>query len=61
MQSSEENPQKIREVEQEIAEAVKKVKAAGLSTEEINKRGDDRLPEAAHLVDPEPGAPAHPL
>ena len=40
IKSSEENVKKVREVEKEIAEAVEKVKGAGIPTQEINKRGE---------------------
>ncbi len=62
MQSSEENLKKIREVEQEIAVAVKKVKAAGIATEEINKRGEMTVYQRLeYLVDPGTWCPLHTL
>lgn len=62
LQSSEENVKKIREVEQEIAEAVKKVKAAGLPTEQINKRGEMTVYQRLeYLVDPGTWCPLHTL
>jgi len=62
MKGSEENVKKIREVEQEIAEAVKKVKAAGIATEEINKRGEMTVYQRLdYLVDPGTWCPLHTL
>jgi len=61
LQSSDENVKKIREVEQEIAEAVKKVKAAGIPTEEINKRGEMTVYQRLeYLVDPGTWCPCTP-
>jgi len=40
LKKAEENVKQIKEVEKIIAEAVEKVKKAGLTTEEINKRGE---------------------
>jgi len=56
------NVKQIKEVEKTIAEAVEKVKKAGLSTEEINKRGEMTVYQRLeYLLDPGTWCPLHTL
>jgi len=60
IKSSEENVAQIREVERQIAEAVEKVKTAGLPTETINKRGQLTVwQRLEYLLDPGTWCPLH--
>ena len=53
IKKAEENVKQIREVEKIIAGAVEKVKKAGLSGEEINKRGEMTVYQRLeYLLDP---------
>jgi len=57
-----ENVKQIKEVEKTIAEAVEKVKKAGLATEEINKRGEMTVYQRLeYLLDPGTWCPLHTL
>src|SRR5512136_2188581 len=59
---AEENVKQIREVEKTIAEAVDKVKKAGISAEEINKRGEKTVYQRLeYLLDPGTWCPLHTL
>src|SRR4030043_871308 len=58
IKKAEENVKQIREVEKIIAGAVEKVKKAGLSGEEINKRGEMTVYQRLeYLLDPGPWCP----
>jgi glutaconyl-CoA decarboxylase len=60
IKDTEENLAQIREVERQIAEAVEKVKTAGLPTETINKRGQLTIWQRLEcLVDPGTWCPLH--
>lgn len=60
IKGSEENVAQIREVERQIAEAVEKVKTAGLPTETINKRGQLTIWQRLdYLLDPGTWCPLH--
>jgi glutaconyl-CoA decarboxylase subunit alpha len=60
MKDTEENAAAIKEVEKEIEAAVEKVKAAGLPTEKINKRGQMTVwQRLEYLVDPGTFCPLH--
>jgi len=60
IKSAEENVAQIREVERQIAEAVEKVKSAGLPTETINKRGQLTIWQRLdYLLDPGTWCPLH--
>ncbi len=62
MKSTEENAQKIREVETELEKAVEKVKQTGFSEEKINARGQMTVwQRLRHLVDPDTWCPLHTL
>lgn len=62
IKSSEENVKKIKEVEAEIAEAIEKVKTAGLPEEKINARGMWTIwQRIQYLVDPGTWSPLHTL
>ncbi|PIU50394.1 MAG: glutaconyl-CoA decarboxylase subunit alpha [Desulfobacterales bacterium CG07_land_8_20_14_0_80_52_14] len=62
IKSSQENVAQIQEVEKGIREAVEKVKAAGLSEEEINARGQMTVwQRLRYLVDPGTWHPLHTL
>ncbi|MBM4330695.1 MAG: glutaconyl-CoA decarboxylase subunit alpha [Deltaproteobacteria bacterium] len=62
IKSSAENVKQIKEVEQKIAEAVEKVKKAGISAEEINKRGELTVYQRLdYLLDPGTWCPLHTL
>jgi len=62
IKSSQENVVQIQEVEKGIREAVEKVKAAGLSEEEINARGQMTVwQRLRYLVDPGTWHPLHTL
>jgi glutaconyl-CoA decarboxylase len=57
-----ENVKQIKEVENEIAEAVEKVRKAGISAEEINKRGEKTVYQRLeYLLDPGTWCPLHTL
>jgi glutaconyl-CoA decarboxylase subunit alpha len=58
----EESVKQLREVEKDLAEKVKKVKEAGLSTESLNKRGEWTVHQRLeYLVDPGTWCPLHTL
>jgi glutaconyl-CoA decarboxylase subunit alpha len=60
IKDTEENLEQIREVERQIEEAVEKVKSAGLTTEQINKRGQWTIwQRLEYLVDPGTWCPLH--
>ncbi|MCJ7493267.1 MAG: glutaconyl-CoA decarboxylase subunit alpha [Deltaproteobacteria bacterium] len=62
IKSTEESVKQIREVEKKITEAVEKVKKAGISTEEINKRGEMTVYQRLeYLLDPGTWCPLHTL
>lgn len=62
IKSSEENAKQIKEVEDKIAEAVEKVKKAGIPAEEINKRGEMTVYQRLdYLLDPGTWCPLHTL
>src|SRR4030043_690802 len=62
LKRAEENRQKIKEVEKTVAEAVEKVRKAGLSKEEINKRGEMTVYQRLeYLLDPGTWCPLHTL
>ena len=62
IKKSEENVKQIKEVEKLIAEAVEKVKKAGLSAEELNKRGEMTVYQRLeYLLDPGSWCPLHTL
>lgn len=62
IKNTEENVKQIREVEKKITEAVEKVKKAGISTEEINKRGEMTVYQRLeYLLDPGTWCPLHTL
>jgi glutaconyl-CoA decarboxylase len=57
-----ENVNQIKEVENKIAEAVEKVRKAGISAEEINKRGEKTVYQRLeYLLDPGTWCPLHTL
>ena len=57
-----ENVKQIKEVENKIAEAVEKVRKAGISAEEINKRGEKTVYQRLeYLLDPGTWCPLHTL
>jgi acetyl-CoA carboxylase carboxyltransferase component len=57
-----ENVRQIKEVEKTVAEAVDKVKKAGLTAEEINKRGEMTVYQRLeYLLDPGTWCPLHTL
>lgn len=58
----EESVKQLREVEKDLADKVKKVKEAGLSTESLNKRGEWTVYQRLeYLVDPGTWCPLHTL
>jgi glutaconyl-CoA decarboxylase len=60
IKSTEDNVAQIKEVERQIAEAVEKVKTAGLPTETINKRGQFTIWQRLdYLLDPGTWCPLH--
>ena len=60
IKDTEENVAQILEVEREIDQAVEKVKSAGLTTEQINKRGQWTVwQRLEYLVDPGTWCPLH--
>ncbi len=60
IKDTEENVAQIREVERQIEEAVEKVKSAGLTTEQINKRGQWTIwQRLEYLVDAGTWRPLH--
>src|SRR4030067_1538294 len=62
IKKGEENVKQIKEVEKTIAEAVEKVRKAGLSQEEINKRGEMTVwQRLEYLLDPGTWCPLHTL
>jgi glutaconyl-CoA decarboxylase len=62
MQSTEENAQKIKEVEAALDEAIEAVKQAGFSEEKINARGQMTVwQRLRHLIDPGSWCPLHSL
>jgi glutaconyl-CoA decarboxylase subunit alpha len=62
IKKAEENVKQIREVEKTISEAVEKARKAGLSAEEINKRGEMTVYQRLeHLLDPGTWCPLHTL
>src|SRR3989304_1084730 len=62
IKKAEENAKQIREVEIKVEEAIEKVKKAGLSTEEINKRGEMTVYQRLeYLLDPGTWCPLHTL
>ncbi len=62
IKKSEENVKQIQEVEKQISEAVDKVKNAGLSAAEINKRGEMTVYQRLeYLLDPDSWCPLHTL
>ena len=62
IKNAEGNVKQIREVEKIIAEAVDKVKKAGLTTEELNKRGEMTVYQRLeYLLDPGTWCPLHTL
>jgi hypothetical protein len=59
---SEENVKQIQEVEKTVAEAVEKVRKAGIAAEEINKRGEMTVYQRLeYLLDPGTWCPLHTL
>ena len=61
-ESSKENVDQIREVEEQVAEAIEAVKNAGIPAEVINKRGQLTVWERIeYLIDPGTWCPLHTL
>jgi glutaconyl-CoA decarboxylase subunit alpha len=62
IKSTQENVEQVKAVEKEIAETLEKIKGAGLSTEQVNKRGQLTIWQRLdYLVDPGTWIPLHTL